>query len=298
MPGVNEKDDLAALPNAPAQGGGGFALAASEVSEKQRLKRETTEFYGGVSLEEFARRLGLSGDNVVRTLKRWIEKGREVKPVDLPPFQRPGELAGWWRRMQAAGVMEKRPPEWMQLLEQTAVGKVPGTAEAAGQAGTPAPAGAPAAPESMPPEFTLPDLDPNAGDAEKQLWSFAKGFLDEMGLAARVKDTKRWYSAWNEYRKILAEIRAWQKSRQKDRLANGEVLEATKEMEVLTVVFSSLSKTFTTSLLTMAKRLQPELDELQARNLVLPFRDKIFAALKKHRFLQALPAELVTALAA
>ena len=265
---------------------------------------ETVRFYGAVPLAEFVRRFGLTGEDAERKLKRWIEKGRKVSPHDLPPYHRPAELAGWWRRMQAAGVIGKRAPEWMVLLEQTG-GTVPAAAAAGVASGAAVPTaaataaeGAPAVPESLPPDFILPDLDPNAGNAEKQLWSFAKGFLDEMDAAQKAKNTARWFTAYNEYQKLLKEIRAWQKSRQRERMQLGEVLEAKKEMEVLQVVFGAMAKTFTSSLIAIARRMNPELDELGARYLVMPFRDKIFAGMKEHRFLVALPADVITALAA
>lgn len=277
-------------------------VPTAEVNEQVCARLATVRFYGAVPLAEFVRRFGLAGEDAERKLKRWIEKGRKVSPHDLPPYHRPAELAGWWRRMQAAGVIGKRAPEWMVLLEQTG-GTVPAAAAAAaaadGAVAQPAAAEAPpGVPESLPPDFILPDLDPNAGNAEKQLWSFAKGFLDEMDAAQKAKNTARWFTAYNEYQKLLKEIRAWQKSRQKERLQLGEVLEAKKEMEVLQVVFGAMAKTFTSSLIAIARRMNPELDELGARDLVLPFRDKIFAGMKEHRFLLALPTDVITALAA
>lgn len=275
-----------------------LALVASEASEKERRRQESMQFYGATTLKEFAGRFGLGGIDAVKTLKRYIEKGRGVVPADLPPFQRPHELAAWWRRMQAAGVMGKQPPGWMVLLEQTgtseasepsspvnAQGSVPD--ESGAQAKLPSTA---AVADHMP-EFALPELDANASGGEKQLFDFAQGWLTEMDAARRAKNSVRFFKAWNEYKAINRELRAWQKDRQRERVQNGELMEAEKEQEALGVIFASLGKTFLSAIDTVFAKCRPELDPSARRAQVLPYRDKIFAALKSTRFQSAVPTE-------
>lgn len=275
----------------------GLALAAFEESEKSARRRETIKFYGGIGMDEFARRLGVSGKDPEKMLKRWIEKGREVSPVDLPPFQRPHELAAWWRRLRDAGVMGKSPPPWMNLLEQTGP-----AAAASPPSSSPSPDAAPGesvppnlpAPADLPPDFILPVLDDQASSGEKQLREFAEGWLAEMASAKKAQNTGRFFKAWNEYKALIKELRAWQKDRQRERLQSGEVLEADREREALGLIFGAMNKTFTSSLLLLIERFAPGLDVTERRQIVLPFRDKIFASLKATRFESAIPLEELT----
>lgn len=276
-------------------------LAAFEESEKSARRRETIKFYGGVGMDEFARRLGVSGKDPEKMLKRWIEKGREVSPADLPPFQRPHELAAWWRRLRDAGVMGKSPPPWMILLEQTGTASS-SSASSPSSPSTSAPSdsAAPTLPDNadLPPDFALPVLDDQATSGEKQLREFAEGWLTEMAAAKKDRSTIRFFKAWNEYKALIKELRAWQKDRQRERLQSGEVLEADREREALGVIFGAMNQTFTRSLLLLVERFAPDLDPIARRQVVMPFRDKIFSALKATRFESALPPDQIETLLA
>ncbi len=278
-------------------------------SEKERRRQETMTFYGATTIEEFAGRFGMTGIDPAKTLKRWIEKGRGVVPPDLPPFQRPHELAAWWRRMQAAGVMGKKVPDWMVLLEQSGPASdaaAPAAVSTLSEAsGAPAAQTAPqAAAATVPagdrtPEFALPVLDDDATGGERQLLAFAQAWLDEMGAAQKARDTKRFFRAWNEYKALNKELRAWQKDRQREKVANGELLEAEREKEALGIIFASMGKTFLSALDTLGSKWRPDLDAVTRRAQVMPFKDQIFSALKGTRFQQAVPAhELERMLAA
>lgn len=265
------------------------------------------KFYGGNSLMDFAENLraltaGFAQPFVVKDseklMKRWVAKGRGMTPADLPPFQRPHELAAWWRRLQSVGVMGKRPPEWMTLLEQ-----INGPAAAAATPGARAADGSsesvPSVPSNqldMPPDFDLPSLDAGASGAEVQLYEFAKGWVSAMQKAKETKDSARFYKAWNEYKQLAKELRAWQKDRDRERLRTGEVLEVTKEREALSVIFGSINKTFTGVLNTLCERLAPHMTSLERRDFVMPLRDKVFAALKGTRFETALTDEQIAEL--
>jgi hypothetical protein len=267
-------------------GGGVLELVppAAGISERSERRREVARKYRR-TYDEYATEFGLTAKDSARRLKRWVEKGRQVTPHDLPPFDEPSQLASWWRRMMGAGVIKWKVPDWIELLEHSG-GGVP----AAGDRRA-APVGEKVDPAAaMPPEFVLPELGEDAGAAERQLWSFAQGFLDEMERASRARDSGRWFRAWAEYQKILKEIRAWQKSKQQQRLANGEVLEAEVELQVLASVFGNISQSFTRALFDLAKRLRPDLDDGAVRAEVLPLRDRVFAGLKEGRFAQVLPS--------
>lgn len=267
-------------------GGGVLELVppAAGISERAERRREVSRKYQR-TYDEYAAEFGLTAKDSARRLKRWVEKGRQVTPHDLPPFDEPAQLASWWRRMMAAGVIKWKVPDWMELLEH-AGGGVPAAGER--RAATVGEKVDPAA--AMPPEFALPELGEDAGAAERQLWSFAQGFMDEMDRASKARDSGRWFRAWGEYQKILKEIRAWQKSKQQQRLAMGEVLEAEVELQVLASVFGNISQSFTRALFDLAKRLRPDLDDGAVRAEVLPLRDRVFAGLKEGRFAQVVPS--------
>lgn len=279
-----------------------LSLAPPVESVKESRRRESMRFYGGVGMAEFVAQLARLSDNSSpagedgeRTLKRWIEKGRMVTPSDLPPFQRPHELAAWWRRLKEAGVMKKAAPSWMVLLEQAG----PRTAPEGKQTSTESPAaGESALPEDLPPDFDLPELDNQATAGEKQLQEFAQGWLAEMTSARKRKDNKAFYRAWNEYKALVKELRAWQKDRQRERLTSGEVLEAEKEREALGVIFGAINKTFTSALLQIVDRFAPQLEAMERRRIAMGFRDKIFAGLKATRFSEALADEQIAQLLA
>jgi hypothetical protein len=268
--------------------GGGASLVleppADGITRRAERRREVAGRYRR-TYDEYAAEFGLTAKDAARRLKRYVEKGRQVEPHDLPPFDEPQQLAAWWRRMLAAGVIKWKVPDWIELLEQVGGSPVP-----AADRGRLAVAGEDDKPAAMPPEFVLPELGEDAGAAERQLWSFAQGFLDEMERASKARDSGRWFRAWGEYQKILKEIRAWQKSKQQQRLATGEVLEAEVELQVLASVFGNISQAFTRALFDLGKRLRPDLDDGALRAEVLPLRDRVFAGLKEGRFAEVLPA--------
>ncbi len=232
-----------------------------------------------------------------KVMKRWVAKGRMMTPVDLPPFQRPRELAAWWRRLQDAKIMGKRPPEWMTMLEQIApapLASAPGSS--AGAASSQTAASNADAGMALPPDFQLPVSDSQEDSVEKQVREFAQGWLTEMAKAQKAMDNARFIKAYNAYLVLLEKMRALKKDRDRERLRTGEVLEVTKEREALSVIFGSINKTFTGVLTTLCERLAPQMTAIERRAFVMPLRDKIFAALKGTRFETALTDEQIAEL--
>lgn len=244
----------------------------------------------------YVHRWGL-GKNGERTVKRWVQRGREASPQDLPPLDEAHRLAGWWRKHMKWGV-----PEWMEQLEQLgprgadrqpivearsdqapSLGVVRSEEKKGDEAG--------ALPD-LPPSFDLEAMPADAGDAERELWSFANGFKDEMKRARERHDNDKWWSAYNEYMKLIKQIRAWEKDRMAKRMQAGTALDVATMTEILTLVFSGISKTFTGCLLDLAKKLAPEMTDQQVRALVYPMRDKMFQGVKETKFVVALPPEV------
>jgi hypothetical protein len=220
------------------------------------------------TLAEYAVAFGLDPKSAERTLKRYVATGRAKEPMDVPPFDDPSKLGEWWRRS-----MKNKVPEWIQRLEQAGEEVKEAEAKPVGE---------------MPPGFDLTGLAADAGDAEKELWAMANGFKGEMESARKYHNNARWWSAYTEYRKLLDELRKWEKDRISKRLQKGEVMETAVVVEALTRIFGSVSQTFTGCLLDLARQLRPELDATEARKLIYPLRDKVFAGLKESKFAAAL----------
>lgn len=281
-------------------------LSAAEGGQQGARRRETLKFYGGRSLVDFAEDLRVitagfaqpfEVKDAEKVMKRWVAKGRKMQPPDLPPFQRPREMAAWWRRLQSVGVMGKRPPDWMTLLEQidapppASSAKNDPTAAASTEASPPS-----SAQIDMPPDFEMPKLDARASNVEVQIYDFAQAWVREMEKAKASRDSARFFKAWNEYKQLANSLRAWQKDRDRERLRTGEVLEVVKEREALSVIFGSINKTFTAVLVALCERLAPQMSVLDRRAYVMPLRDKIFSALKGTRFETALTDEQIAEL--
>jgi hypothetical protein len=87
----------------------GFELedaAAGAPSDRAMARRATVKAYAH-PLEDYATKFDFS----LRTIKRWIALGRSRDPLDLPPLDDSVEMAAWWERMRAAGVLKWKVPE-------------------------------------------------------------------------------------------------------------------------------------------------------------------------------------------
>lgn len=273
---------------------GELQLTAGPAVNEQAVVRAETRRHYQQPYSVYVKRFGLSAKDAERALKRWVAKGRETDPADLPPFDQPELLAAWWRRH-----MKWRVPAWMELLEQLgpakaaevsaqnkkADGQSSKATDGAGQVGVAA--------EDLPPEFSLHTLPADAGDAEKELWQFANGFKAEMERARKERNTQKWWSAYTEYQKLLKELRAWEKDRLGKRLAAGTALEVATMADVLTRMFGTVAKSYLQGLLELGRQLAPTLSDQELRTAVYPIRDKVFRSLKETRFVEAVPPELV-----
>lgn len=80
--------------------------AAEGPSDRALARRSTVRTYAQ-PLEAYAAKFDFS----IRTIKRWIALGRDLEPADLPPLDEPAEMAAWWERLRAAGVLKWKVPE-------------------------------------------------------------------------------------------------------------------------------------------------------------------------------------------
>lgn len=101
----------------------------SEGNETEATKRRTTindqplTWYPG----EFQRLLKLAEPPLdERTLRRWIQVGRDSTPPELPPLDEPYRLAQWYARR-----MKQRVPDWIKAIERQHFGGSPNVQVAA-----------------------------------------------------------------------------------------------------------------------------------------------------------------------
>lgn len=269
-------------------------LEAPEVVNVRAAARAETRKHYQQPFAVYVKRFGLQAKDSERALKRWVAKGREADPPDYPPFDEPHLLGAWWRRH-----MVWRVPAWMELLEQVGPEKAASetlqekAAEASGQPAEKVEKVAGGSPPDLPPGFALDELPEDAGDAEKELWKLANGFKLQMEQAIKANDMSKWWPAYNEYSKVLKQLRVWEKDRAAKRLSEGKALDVAKMSEILSTMFGVVSKAYLQGLLSLAKKVNPKLSDEEVRALVYPVRDEVFRGLKASRFATAMPAEVI-----
>jgi len=255
---------------------------------KSIAKKVTSETYR-YKLAHYVGALGLEGKDPERKLKRWIAKGRESSPPDLPPFDAPEQMAEWWRRN-----MEWRVPLYLLRHEQ-------GAADV-GEAAIPATA--------APPTVTATTAPPNGAEAEKA--GAATGvpmFLDmgaevatDLGLqqiralvVATFDQLQRCLASGhlsqaNQYRRewqtLVGTLRQWEKDIVKIQEGKGEVMRTRVINTELVRIFNVMRQSFTNAMLSLAEQLSPGLQPQERRDIVIKQRDKCFTHLKGTRFAQ------------
>ena len=123
--------------------------------------------------------VGVFGSDV-RTMKRWIAKGRGSTPADLPPLDAPSEMAAWWSRNMTWGV----PERLLALASPTA--PTPPVADA--PAASTASASGPASPT------TTSEAAKSSGGARKLDLPEGSGFSAALDRARNAERTA--YAAW------------------------------------------------------------------------------------------------------
>lgn len=269
-----------------------LTLEAPGVDSRAVARAQTRATYEH-PLKWYADRFGMKAGDAVRTLKRWVARGREVDPPDLPPFDRPWELAAWWRRHMKWSV-----PDWIEMLETLGeqqaglvaeVARPVAPAASVDDAKGEAVAGrGPEAegPMELPPEFDLDDLPRDADDAERVLRGFANGFRNEMKAAQLAGNTAKFWSSYKEFIKVIKELRNWERDRHTKRVVAGKAMDVATMSEVLTAMFGTLAKSYHQGLQRLVKMVDPQRPDAEVRALAFQVRDEVFRGLKAGRFLE------------
>lgn len=257
---------------------------------KPIAKRVTSESYR-YKLSHYVPILGLEGKDPERKLKRWIAKGREKTPPDLPPFDSPHLMAEWWRRN-----MEWRVPFYLEKLEAQAgdVSESPAAEQRAVPASVPTPSTK--VPATEPPKSAangeqpgMPmTLDLGAEHSSDiglvQIRALVVGVFGQLqrclesGLLNQANNYRR------EWQSLVGTLRQWEKDIVKIQEGKGEVLRTRVINTELVRIFTVIRQSFTNEMLDLVEKLKPEMPPPERRDLVLRRRDKCFVHLKTTRF--------------
>lgn len=306
LPEELQQARLAALARAYALG---KALTPGQQKELSSLipqgkpiaKKLTTESYR-YKLAHYVRKLGIDKDedgkqakDPERKLKRWIAKGREKSPPDLPPLDALEHMAEWWRRN-----MEWRVPEYLLRLETGA----DETDQAPEDKASAAPPAQSSTTEAKPP----PDSD---GAGSPMMFESGSEMTADIGLN-QIRDLvvtlhKSMKSAFErgrltegaglmrQWKEAVESLRKWEKDIVKIQEGKGEVLRTRVVNTELGRILNVISQSYFNSLLSILDTYAPEIPGTDRRQLALTYRDKCFRHLKDSQFSSVYQPEEVTA---
>ncbi len=244
---------------------------------KPMAKRATSETYR-FKLAYYAKFFKLAGKDPERKLKRWIAKGREVSPADMPPFDSPGLMADWWRRH-----MEWRVPLYLLRHEQPDAAIDPPGAPPT----TPAPSPASMGDPTGDPVVLDMSMDIATDMGLQQIRALVVATFQQLqrcmasGHLAQANNFRR------EWQSLVGTLRQWEKDIVKIQEGKGEVMRTRVINTELVRIFGVLRQSFTNELLDLAEQLAPEMPPPERREIVLRRRDKCFVHLKSTRFVSS-----------
>lgn len=258
---------------------------------KPIAKRVTSETYR-YKLAHYVVVLGLEGKDPERKLKRWIAKGREQTPPDLPPFDAPQLMAEWWRRN-----MEWRVPFYLLKYEE-------GHADAGESKAEEPPPHSPSTPPSKAAlngtNGQTTGLPSGEVPGVPMMLDLGAEVSSDLGLqqiralvVATFKQLQRCLelghlSQANQYRRewqtLVGTLRQWEKDIVKIQEGKGEVMRTRIINTELVRIFNVMRQSFTNTMLHLCEQLAPEKPPQERREMVLKERDKCFTHLKGTRF--------------
>lgn len=295
LPEELQEARLAALARAYALGkaltpGQQKELSAIIPQGKPIAKKLTTESYR-YKLAHYVLILGVDKDDdgnlakdPERKLKRWIAKGRQKSPPDLPPFDVPHLMAEWWRRN-----MEWRVPEYLLTLEnldQAPQAKQPTPPKESPPEGT-------TSAESPPPPKSESTGEPMMFDTEsnvtadvglQQIRQLVSTLHREMKNAFENKRLTDGANYMRQWERAVESLRKWEKDIVQIQEGKGEVLRTRVINTELGRVLNVISQSYFNSLMSVLDTYAPEIPGTDRRQLALGFRDKCFRHLKDTRF--------------
>lgn len=291
LPDELQKSRLAALARLYALGkplskGQQIELSAIIPVGKPIAKKLTTESYR-YRLAHYVTAIGLGGKDPERKLKRWIAKGREQTPPDLPPFDALPLMAEWWRRN-----MEWRVPDYLLRFETGNEGdgvaspSTPPPAEPVSERAA-APGAAAAPPEAGLPMMFEAGNEMTADLGLAQIRGLVQTLYNRMRQSFEAGRLTEGQNLMRQWERAVENLRKWEKDLVKIQEGKGEVLRTRVINTELGRIFGVISQSYFNSVLALLDKHAPELSPSERRQQALAYRDKCFAHMKTSRFSSA-----------
>lgn len=206
----------------------------------------------------------------VRTLKRWIKKGKDAQ--DLPPFDEIRDLARWYERHFRAA---SAPASLRRFEEEQPSSPPPPSAQDKEENADSSP---------LPPMMLGSDVEMDSDVGLQQVKTLVDATFRQMRVALERNNQREYQSLRKEWQSLVGTLRQWEKDMVKIQEGKGEVLRTRVINSELVRIFTTLGQSFFNSLLKTIKDLAPAMPPDEQRALALAQRDLIFLHLKGSRF--------------
>lgn len=251
------------------------ALFSASEGKPGKPVRLTAERYER-PLRHYAEQIwpGKEVESGVRTLKRWIAKGK--KASDLPPFDDLPRLAAWYERHHRYS----QAPAELRRFEVTE--------EKTGEKSGADPQGDEVDDEARLPAMSLDiEADIATDAALRQVKALASAIYEQMETALRNRQFTVYRSLRQEWTPLINTQRQWEKDIIKIQEDKGEVYRARVVNTELVRIFTMLAQSFFNALMKVLDDHASHLPSAEKRRIAIEMRDDVFSHLKGSRFEQA-----------
>lgn len=212
-------------------------------------------------------------DSSIRKLKRWVKKGKEADPPDLPPLDDMPRMARWYERHHRAS----KAPEYLRRFEDQE--------EKSGATSRPAAPGTETSDEGGEGiAMKLGDGEMESDMGLRQVRRLAEGVFNQMEEAIKRGKTKEYKTLQREYLSLIGTLRQWEKDIIKIQEGKGEVLRTRVVNSELVQIFTAIAQSYYTGLVKLIRELRPEMPGNEVHAMAIERRDAAFLHLKNSRF--------------
>lgn len=215
-----------------------------------------------------------------RTIKRWIQTGRDANPPELPPLDDPAAMPGWWGKYMTWRVPDK-------IIAAASAAKA-AEAPASQPVVVPVPAVADSAPPPPPHieetgELGLQGSLDRLRDAERN--AHAAYIAAVSAVEPNDGEIKNKQRIWTD---IANQLRATEKASPDILLASGDLVSKSELQKVLAEIHITIAQSFRA----MIRRVRPKIQNLTPTAADAVWNeevDRVFAALKNNEFTAPIP---------
>ena len=209
-------------------------------------------------------------DSSVRTLKRWIRKGKRAS--DLPPFDDSTRLASWYERHHRC----KTAPDYLRRFE---------TAEEKPTVSIATPEATDSGePDQLPAMILDLDAEYASDTGLRQVRALVQATYGQMEKALSLGQSTQYRSLRREWQQLVSTQRQWEKDIIKIQEGRGEVLRTRVINSELVRIFAASGQSFFNALLKVMQDHAQHLPPEEQRRIALDRRDTVFAHLRGTRF--------------